>query len=346
MKTVCIIGHFGFGETLLNGQTVKTKVLANAAAGALGEEELLFLDTHGGKKALLKLPLLCFDRMRRCRNIVIMPAQNGLRIITPLLTVYNLFFRRQLHYVVIGGWLDSFLKNRGLLTWMLKQFHGIYVETGGMKAALEAMGFANVYVMPNCKDLVPLKKQELVLPEAEPYRLCTFSRVMKEKGIEEAVEAVKAVNARLGHSVYTLDIYGQVEPSQKAWFEQLVDSFPEEITYAGSVPFAESVGTLKKYFALLFPTYYQGEGFAGTLIDAFFAGVPVVASRWKYNEEIVTEGLVGTFVPPRDAEALAQRLLEIQTAPESWNAMKENCLLRAAEYAPETVSRVLLDRLQ
>ena len=27
MKRVCIIGHFGHGENLLNGQTVKTKIV-------------------------------------------------------------------------------------------------------------------------------------------------------------------------------------------------------------------------------------------------------------------------------------------------------------------------------
>ena len=27
MKTACVIGHFGFGRNLLNGQTIKTKIL-------------------------------------------------------------------------------------------------------------------------------------------------------------------------------------------------------------------------------------------------------------------------------------------------------------------------------
>ena len=27
MKKVCVIGHFGFGENLLNGQTIKTKIV-------------------------------------------------------------------------------------------------------------------------------------------------------------------------------------------------------------------------------------------------------------------------------------------------------------------------------
>lgn len=59
------------------------------------------------------------------------------------------------------------------------------------------------------------------IPESEPLPLCTFSRVMKEKGIEDAVNAVKSVNKYFGRVVYTLDIYGQVDSNQTGWFDNL-----------------------------------------------------------------------------------------------------------------------------
>ncbi|MFR3494185.1 MAG: glycosyltransferase [Blautia sp.] len=58
-------------------------------------------------------------------------------------------------------------------------------------------------------------------------------------------------------------------------------SSPQYIRYKGMVPFNQSTEVLKNYDALLFPTYYEGEGFAGTIIDAFAAGLPVIASDWK-----------------------------------------------------------------
>ena len=79
-----------------------------------------------------------------------------------------------------------FKKKRKKLTKALMSFDGIYVETNTMRKALEIQGFNNVYVMPNFKDLNILKESELVYHHTEPYRLCTFSRVMKEKGIEDA----------------------------------------------------------------------------------------------------------------------------------------------------------------
>ena len=53
------------------------------------------------------------------------------------------------------------------------------------------------------------------------------------------------------------------------WLETLRKKFPDYISYCGLISFEKSVETLKEYFALLLPTYYEGEGFAGTLIGAY-----------------------------------------------------------------------------
>lgn len=130
---------------------------------------------------------------------------------------------------------------------------------------------------------------------------------MKEKGIEDAVEAVTLVNDDFGETVFTLDIYGPVDENQTEWFDKLQTAFPQYVHYRGCVNSDKSVDVLKAYYALLFPTFYDGEGFAGTLIDAFSSGVPVIASDWKYNPEIV-HGNVGIIYPTGNVESLADIL--------------------------------------
>ena len=339
---VCVVGHFGTGQNLLNGQTVKTKIVAQELERRFGEAQVLKIDTHGGAKTLLKAPLQVFRALRKCENVVILPAHNGLRVYAPLLAFMRRFFKnRKIHYAVIGGWLPEFLTKRPRLAKALKTFDGIYVETNVMKRALEAQGFANVWVMPNCKYLDALDESELVYPTSEPYRLCTFSRVMREKGIEDAVDAVKNVNERFGRTVYTLDIYGPVDSAQTAWFDVLRKTFPDFVAYRGSVPFNKSVETLKDYFALLFPTYYDGEGFAGTLIDALAAGVPVVASDWRYNAELVDDGETGKIVATKDVGALVGALVEARENDDEWLEMKCRCLAKAKAFRPEAATEPL-----
>ena len=107
-------------------------------------------------------------------------------------------------------------------------------------------------VMYNFKELEPLAESDIKYPKSEPYKLCTFSRVMKEKGIEDAINAVESVNAHFGRTVYTLDIFGQVDVEYKERFSQLEKSFPDYMSYGGAIEANKSVETLKSYFALLF----------------------------------------------------------------------------------------------
>lgn len=345
MKKICVIAHFGFGENLLNGQTVKAKIVTAELERTFGEDEVEKIDTHGGVKVLVKLVLQTFGAMHGCKNIVILPANNGLRILIPLLSFYKHFFKRKIHYVVIGGWLAGFISGRKRLSAQLKRLDGVYVETNTMKSALEAQGFENVYVMPNCKKLTVLSENELVYPSGTPYKLCTFSRVMKEKGIETAVNVIKQVNDELGYIAYSLDIYGQVDGEQTEWFNLLQNGFPTYIRYGGLVPFDKSVDVLKDYFALLFPTYYEGEGFAGTLIDAYSAGVPVIASDWKYNSELVNEN-VGCVYHTGDTLAFIDILKAAAINPALLLCKKRLCLKEAEKYKIDKAVRILIERIE
>lgn len=343
---VSVLGHFGRGETLLNGQTVKTKIITEELQRSLGREQVLKIDTHGGWKTLVKAPFQTISALKNSRNILIFPAQNGLRVYAPLLSFFRRFFRgRKLHYVVIGGWLPSFLTERKNLAKALKEFDGIYAETVTMKSALEKQGFQNVFVMPNCKKLTVLAEEDLVFPDKEPLRLCTFSRVMREKGIEDAVRAVTEANKSLGRTAFSLDIYGQVDENQTEWFEKLQNTFPDFVRYGGVIPFDRSVETLKNYFALLFPTYYEGEGFAGTLIDAFSAGVPVMASDWKYNTELVNEK-VGYIFKARDTDALCKLLKAAAKDPTNMLEKRKHCLREAEKYTVAETVKILKKQIQ
>lgn len=346
LPKVSVLGHFGGGETLLNGQTVKTKIITEELQRRFGREQVLKIDTHGGWKTLVKAPFQTISALKNSRNILIFPAQNGLRIYAPLLSFFGHFFKgRKLHYIVIGGWLPQFLTKRKGLAKALKNFDGIYVETNTMKRALEKQGFTNIVVMPNCKDLKILKPEELVYPTVEPYKLCTFSRVMKEKGIEDAVNAVKEVNEAVGRTVYMLDIYGQIDSTQTQWFENLQTMFPDYINYKGVVDYDKSVDVLKNYFALLFPTHFYTEGIPGTIIDAYAAGVPVICSKWESFSDIIDEGTTGLGYEINNISDLIKRLESVVYNAKCISGLKLNCLEKSRCYLPCSIVKILIEKL-
>lgn len=332
-------GHYGGKNKFFDGQTVKTKIITNELIKKYGKDQVKCIDTYGGKSKLIHIVLSVLGMLRVCDNIIILPAQNSLRIFAPILAATNRIYKKKLHYIVVGGWLPEFLDKKRILLNSLKKFDYIYVETLNMKEKLEEMGLKRVVVLPNCKELKILTKDELIYSNEEILKLCTFSRVMKEKGIEDAINAVEKVNNKQKRIVFSLDIYGQIDPHQEDWFSRLINNFPQYICYKGIVPFDKSTNVLKHYNALLFPTYYEGEGFAGTLIDAMAAGIPVVASDWRYNSEIVKDGETGLII--KENESLEEKLEWILKNRQNFDGMKERALKEANKYLPQNALKQL-----
>ena len=194
-----------------------------------------------------------------------------------------------------------------------------------------------------CKMKDYILENELAYATSKPFKLCTFSRVMKEKGIEDAVNAVEEINKKYDETIFTLDIYGQIDAMQTEWFESLQSRFLKDVSYKGLVPFDKSTDVLKNYYALLFPTYYEGEGFAGTLIDAMAAGVPIIASDWRYNSEIVQDNRTGFLI--KNSESLHEKLEFIKSNITLVNDMKKICIEEAKEYLPNIAMNKLIKKL-
>lgn len=174
MKKAGVCGHFGFGRSLLNGQTVKTKNVTDELQKYFGDDQVAVADSCGGIKAMPRMAIDVLKLFKGCENIIMMPANRGLRVFAPLFLFYNKLYHRKIYYVVIGGWLDSFLDEHKWLVRLLKKFDAIYVESDMMKSALQRRGFENAVVMYNFKELEPLAESDIEYPKSEPYKLCTF----------------------------------------------------------------------------------------------------------------------------------------------------------------------------
>lgn len=345
MKKIAVIGKFHTAQGIADGQAVKTNILTEELEQAFGRENILRINTYGWKKHPVGLFASCAAAVRKCTDVIFMTDAGGIKVFPWLLRMANIGGTCRLHYVVIGGWLCGYLAKQKLLAKLLMKFEGIYVETRTMQRAMEALGFSNIVVMPNCKRLSMLGEDELVYDTNEPHRLCIFSRIMREKGVPEAVEAVRTINERSGRQVYTLELYGQVDPDQQDWFERLQAEFPPYIRYGGTIDYHRSVEVLKDYFALLFPTKFYTEGIPGTIIDAYAAGIPVISSRWESFGDILDDETCLSYAFD-DENGLLHALEAAAEDPDLLLGKKAACLARAKEYTTEHVMEILISRLR
>ncbi len=340
---ICVCGNFAKRGSIPNeGQSIKTKCLFDALVNQYGSESVLAINTYGGKKNIIKVLYKIYKALATSENLVVLPAQSALKL-TPCINVINCIYKRSIHYIVIGGWLDEYVAKHKIIGRALKKYSGIYVETHTMKTQLEKRGYRNIIYMPNMREIHTIDQTNTVGIDKKPLRLCTFSRVMREKGIADAVDIVKKINDSNNQKVYTLDIYGPVEKGEEEWFRQLSSTFSDAITYKGIIEYNRTVEVLHDYFALLFPTHFYTEGIPGTIIDAFESGLPVIYSRWEHAEDVL-DSRTGIGYEFANTEDLEEVLVEIMNNPVIIMKLRQNCLNEAEKYDIKKSINILTDR--
>lgn len=340
-KKIAVIGHIGKGASLLNGQTIKTKNLLDALSLKYSKDEVFVVDTHRRFLFFLLCPFIILNVLRQSKNVIVLPAQNGVRIIFPVLLFLNKFYKRTIHYDVIGGWLPSILSNDKRLLKTMSKVDRLYVETETMYCQLKDLGLDNVVILPNSKRIprcIP------IISASSPKRLCVFSRINRLKGIDDAIAAVNEINNRFGKIVCTLDIYGKVDKGEEEWFESTKKHFGSAIKYCGFVE-TEQANTIRPYYLLLFPTHYYTEGIPGTIIDAYSAGVPVLASKWESFLDVIEDGITGFGFDFNDYQSFVNKLVYLCQNDDMVNSLKTNCLKKALHFSNENMMKILEDNL-
>ena len=329
----------------LDGQTVKTKNIYNELAKKYGEENISKIDTFNWKKHPIYFIRKCRKELKNTENLIILPAHNGVKVFVPFFKFWNKFYHKKIFYAVVGGWLPELLASKVWLTKEIRKLSKVFVETTKMKTDLSKLAIKNVEILVNFKSLQILNEKDLKYEYSRPLELCTFSRVMKEKGIEDAIDVVKKINEETNGIVYTLDIYGPIDKSYVEKFEELKNTLPSYIKYAGCVDSEKSVEALKKYYLLLFPTKFKTEGIPGTIIDALSAGVPVVASKWEnYADILVNEenSFLFNMNDLKEFENILKNLKDVNKVME----IKNKTLQSVTKFKPDTAMQVLYQNIE
>ena len=245
-KKIGIIGHFGGKENILDGQTIKTKILHEELSKAI-DWEIMKVDTYYKKKNPVKLLIDTFKCLFSTKDIIVLLSGNGMKFYFPILSFFAQKFHTNIYHDVIGGNLDVYVSKYPKFKKYLNSFQINWVETAGMKGRLEKQGIENCEVMPNFKRLsiasIDISKQKF----SEPYRFCIFSRVMREKGIEDAIDAIESINEEAGKEICSLDIYGRIDDGYVERFEKVLKQVTNAIQYKGMVPYDKSVDAIKDY---------------------------------------------------------------------------------------------------
>lgn len=341
-----IIGRTAYGINLCDGQTVKTRVLIEELKIMYPAAEIDIADTYSFvQKRRIRLFLNIIRCMLKDDVVFVLLSANGRKLIFPILAYMNKILKKILIHDSIGGMIGTEAMENPKLVKELNSFTVNYVESNTIVQELRSAGVTNAEYLPNFKRLSILNESQLP-SNHKNIKLCTFSRVCEAKGITNAIMAVRSINQKRINSKIYLDIYGPIEERYEDEFRRLIELSKGEISYKGVIDPSESVDVLKDYYLLLFPTVHEGEGFPGTVIDAFHSGLPIIATDWRLNGEIIQNRYTGLLYDAQKPEKLEEAIVYLIQNPELVSAMRKHCIEEAEKYAPERVMEIIKKRIE
>jgi glycosyltransferase involved in cell wall biosynthesis len=346
MKKIGIVGHFGGDQVFFDGQTVKTKNLKTLLED-YGGLQTYCVDTYLVKKHKMRLLLKSILCLFKCKNIVILLSENGMSFYLPFLYWLNKIFRRRIFHDIIGSELVAMVRDNPKLVKYLNALEINWFEYQSGAQVLTDLGVTNMSVLPNCKTLEAVDIDRITPYESSDgsYTFCTFSRVMAEKGITDAIQAVAAINQKRAATVARLDIYGPIEETYREELDALLAEHGDCVAYRGIIASQSSVQTLKQYYALLFPTRWHGEGFPGTILDCYAAALPVLASDWNANKEIIVHNRTGMIYPSEETVDLLGTIEWAVDNKDKIDCMKIACRQEYEKYTPGHIAKIICEAL-
>ncbi len=147
----------------------------------------------------------------------------------------------------------------------------------------------------------------LEYPGADKTEFVFISRLMKEKGIDQYLEAAKEIRERYPNTVF--HVCGFCE---KEYEDRMAVLTGENIVeYHGVVQDVREI--LKQVHCIIHPTYYP-EGMSNVLLESAASARPMITTDRSGCREIVEDGKNGFIVRQQDAKDLIQKIEQFLAA--------------------------------
>ena len=335
-KRIIFWGGVG-NEQQFGGELTKNKEIVRRLR-ELGSQ-VTVLDSFGCSRDKFKLIKLV---LRFWGNVLIHPKatfvfSTSFRNIYPLVKLLR-FYPIKLHmvYWVIGGNLVERIQSGAYAENYLKMMHLYIVEGKKMKREMELLGYKNVLHLPNFKTIG-------ILPKVHKYgdgriHFLFLSRITPDKGCRYIMQSVQRLNSEGLADKFAVDFYGRVDEEYREEFEANCGELPN-VSYQGSINLQEekNYAVIARYHYMLFPTYWLGEGFPGVVMDAYKAGLPLLASNWNLNPEFIEHGRTGFIYPTHSVDSLVEVMKRAVMGIANYNELVHNCQEAAYRYDTNNV---------
>lgn len=341
MKKILVVCHLV--ENRFDGQQSKTNDVIDALKKRGFAVEIL----DYGRLSWFSILSKSSKKIKRNSNILLLPG--GKKALFLYVFLSRFFKNKNFYYLAVGGWVTDLIQKKSSRRKLknLKNFKCVALQNKKSVSIFESFGFKNIIYVPtfSSKKALSVEQFEHSLAEfnkSKTFKFCFFARVEESKGVFEACKVIKKLASE--HYDVKFDIYGQIQ--NKDMGKKLEEYLDDNIQYCG-VLHDDAINVLSSYYCMLFPTYYRGEGMAHSIIESFMAGLPVIATDWKFNSELIKENETGFLIKLDDLENnLYKQILYGINNKNKIAEMREKCFSLSNQYDSDNVLKSFIETIE
>ncbi|GEM_PF-6378704 len=266
------------------------------------------------------------------RQVIVAVSSRGRLILWPIV-FWKAKRNPELRFslICIGGTIADEVKKRPFFLQIMNRASVTSVETQGIARELHDLGASTVSVMPNMVEPKQLGPRQL---NRGSVKFVYLSELRDGKGVRTLLEAFQELISQ-GFDA-ELDLYGPIR--QDFDVETLGEYVSDpHIAYRGAIAHSRVQDVLHEYDCFVFPSEFETEGFPAVLVEAYAAGLPVIASDVSYNEELVERGRNGLVFRAGDVKSLVDAMRVAAESPEFLMTVAEVNRETAQLYSPRRV---------
>jgi glycosyltransferase involved in cell wall biosynthesis len=208
----------------------------------------------------------------------------------------------------------------------------------------------DVHVIPHCLDVKEIQRNGATEKKQDRKIITFMGRVVEEKGVGILIELLPKVISKIKN--VHLNIIGplsghRITNSPKSIYVKKIEKLikrkklTHRVTFKGVQLGLNKYRTLSQSDIFVNPTLARQETFGVVTLEALACGVPVIATNWAGNREIVENGKNGYLLevvrdkknnPHLNSNQLISLIIKVLAGKNLILRLKQNALLSAGKY--------------
>lgn len=198
----------------------------------------------------------------------------------------------------------------------------ILFETKQLTEAFKELWCGEVRWFPNSR---PLSKKEGSSEKAKKFMF--LGHIRKDKGVAQLFEAAGAIPEEV-----TIELYGPLAYDLRREEINALEQRYRKARYMGPLAPEDVSRVMAEHDALVLPSGYPGEGHPGVVLEAYSAGLPVIATRWGGIPEIVDDA-TGILIERANPEEIARAISKLNEDSALYKRLQIGASGRAALFS-------------